>query len=364
MARERAFKDQQVLEAANALLMEGKNVNGTSLRNKIGTGRPSALMSVYKELEAAGKILAPSLPDSSDHPVIPQELPVEVAEKLAVMLGDVEQLVHQINDHAHYIVEQRLNSAIAEANERAANAAKRESESIQEQDKAFEQLEDALEHISDLQEQIDRSQKEKSQLNAELSVAKNENKSAQDTILQQKAALTDMQDKLGTAETDKAKAQGLSESLGLQLSESKKEVLGAKAELSSLQQEYAKSEERNSALNKTVSSQVAEIKQVNQDLETAKTKASKFEALNESLNETIRVQKLEWEGMNSRLQDREKLVERLEGQVELQATAQEKLAIEKDELQGKLEQSNTALNQAQKQNSKLEGQLLQYTKSS
>ncbi|WP_256896383.1 hypothetical protein [Vibrio alginolyticus] len=44
MARERAFSDQQVVEAANALLVEGKNINGTSLRNKIGTGRPSALM--------------------------------------------------------------------------------------------------------------------------------------------------------------------------------------------------------------------------------------------------------------------------------------------------------------------------------
>ncbi|MDA0126109.1 hypothetical protein OH459_26300 [Vibrio sp. MM46] len=34
MARERAFSDQQVIEAANALLVEGKNINGTSLRNK------------------------------------------------------------------------------------------------------------------------------------------------------------------------------------------------------------------------------------------------------------------------------------------------------------------------------------------
>jgi hypothetical protein len=50
MARERVFSDQQVIEAASALLVEGKNINGSSLRNKIGTGRLSALMSVFKTL--------------------------------------------------------------------------------------------------------------------------------------------------------------------------------------------------------------------------------------------------------------------------------------------------------------------------
>lgn len=166
MARERAFSDQQVIEAANALLVEGKNINGTSLRNKIGTGRPSALMSAFKALEDSGEILAPMLPDSTEQTITHQELPPEIAERLSVMLGDVEQLVHQINDHAHYTVEQRLNQAIAEANERAANAAKREAESIQEQDKALEQLEDALEANADLQEQLKQEQKESSRLNA------------------------------------------------------------------------------------------------------------------------------------------------------------------------------------------------------
>ncbi|GBL01870.1 hypothetical protein VH1709_contig00082-0008 [Vibrio harveyi] len=105
MARERAFSDQQVIEAANALLVEGKNINGTSLRNKIGTGRPSA----FKELEGSGQILAPMLPDSTEQAISHQECPPEIAERLSVMLGDVELLVHQINDHAHYTVEQRLN---------------------------------------------------------------------------------------------------------------------------------------------------------------------------------------------------------------------------------------------------------------
>ncbi|MGX9522860.1 hypothetical protein ACWX0P_29465 [Vibrio mediterranei] len=75
MARERVFSDQQVIEAANTLLGEGKNINGTSLRNKIGTGRPSALMSVVKTLEYSGEILAPMLPDSTDQTITHQELP-------------------------------------------------------------------------------------------------------------------------------------------------------------------------------------------------------------------------------------------------------------------------------------------------
>ncbi|WP_234498145.1 DNA-binding protein [Vibrio maritimus] len=172
MARERAFSDQQVIEAANALLVEGKNINGTSLRNKIGTGRPSALMDVYRELEGEGQILAPTVPDTTEKALVHQELPPEVADKLSIMLADVEHLVHQINDHAHYTVEQRLNNAIAEANERAADVARREAESIQEQDKAFEQLEDALEKIADLQQRLKDAEQENSKLSADLNVAR------------------------------------------------------------------------------------------------------------------------------------------------------------------------------------------------
>ncbi|WP_447046356.1 hypothetical protein [Vibrio parahaemolyticus] len=128
---EKELSDLQVKEAANALLsLKVKTFDGTSLRNKIGTGRPSALMSAFKALEDSGEILAPMLPDSNEQTIVHQELPPEIAERLSLMLGDVEQLVHQINDHAHYTVEQRLNQAIAEANERAANAAKREAEWI------------------------------------------------------------------------------------------------------------------------------------------------------------------------------------------------------------------------------------------
>ncbi|MCV3265171.1 hypothetical protein OGZ01_32035 [Vibrio harveyi] len=93
------------ISAKSSINVEGKNINGTSLRNKIGTGRPSALMSAFKELEGSGQILAPMLPDSTEQAITHQELPPEIAERLSVMLGDVEQLVHQINDHAHYTVE-------------------------------------------------------------------------------------------------------------------------------------------------------------------------------------------------------------------------------------------------------------------
>ncbi|WP_446468757.1 hypothetical protein [Vibrio harveyi] len=80
------------ISAKSSINVEGKNINGTSLRNKIGTGRPSALMSAFKELEGSGQILAPMLPDSTEQ-AITQELPPEIAERLSVMLGDVEQLV-------------------------------------------------------------------------------------------------------------------------------------------------------------------------------------------------------------------------------------------------------------------------------
>ncbi|OCH37814.1 DNA-binding protein [Aliivibrio fischeri] len=335
MARERAFSDNQVVDAANALLVEGKNINGTSLRNKIGTGRPSALMAAYNKLKEDGDILVPSVPDLSEQTIVHQELPPEVAEMMSIMLGDVERLIHQINDHAHYTVEQRLNKAIAEANERAASAAKREAESIQEQDKAFEQLEDAFEEINELREQLATSQQEINQLNTTLNVAHSETKSALDTIDERDVRLTElqeqmkvMQQQLNQAGSDKAKAQGQVELQRTQLSEQSEELKVMSNNFSQLQKTQAKSENQIESLT----NQLASLLQQN---ETQKTDSKQLQSqFDEEKSAHIRSQ--------SRI---------------------ETLNEEMDKKDKTLTETLASLNEAQKVSARLEGQLLQYQQS-
>ncbi len=363
MARERVFSDQQVVDAANALLVEGKNINGTSLRNKIGTGRPSALMAAFRSLEKSGEILAPSLPESSEQTITHQELPPEIAERLSVMLGDVEQLVHQINDHAHYTVEQRLNQAIAEANERAANAAKREAESIQEQDKAFEQLEDALEANADLQEQLKQEHKESSRLNAALNVAQSETKAALDTVSERDERLAEMQkqiasmqQQLNTAESDKAKAQGQVESLNKQLSETGQELKAALSDLSSSQQAQAKSETQAEQLGKQLEEKSEEMAKLNASLKTSEKELGSLQGQVGSLTEQIANQKTANDQLQGKFDEEKAAHIRAESRIE-------SLNLELNKKNVVLLETQASLGEAQKLSAKLEGQLMQYQKS-
>ena len=256
MARKREVTEDQVLKAANDLAVEGKNINGTSLRRKLERGRPNVLMEMYNALKENGEILAPAEPDQAQQPMVQQELPPEVSEKLSVMLADIELLVRQINDHAHNIVEQRLNNAIAEANERAASAAKREAESIEEQDKAFEDLEDALESIDELNDTVSQVKAECAHVNAALDVARSETKAALDTVAErdarlakQQQQLSEMQEALSKAESDKAQAQGKALSLEQRLAEQTDELKQLNTALAQSQKETASAEARIEALN-------------------------------------------------------------------------------------------------------------------
>ncbi len=179
MARERSFTDQQIISAVSQLMMDGKNINGTSLRNQIGVGRPTALMSAYEELKEKGLIETPQLDIVESAEIKHQVLPPEIADRTAIVLADIEQMIHHINDHAHFTVEQRLNSAINEANIRASEAAKREADSLEQQNKAFEQLEDALDDIDELTEKMELIQQELNELKTKYELAENNRQNAE-----------------------------------------------------------------------------------------------------------------------------------------------------------------------------------------
>lgn len=176
MARERTFTEQQIIGAVTQLMIDGKNINGTSLRNHIGAGRPSALMSAYEELKEKGMIETPQLDIVEQTEIKHQVLPPEIADQASIVLADIERMIHNINDLAHFTVEQRLNNAINEANIRASEAAKREADSLDQQNKAFEQLEDALDEIDNMTEKMEQLQQEINELRTKYELSENNRK--------------------------------------------------------------------------------------------------------------------------------------------------------------------------------------------
>ena len=360
MARRRAFTNQAVIDAAHALIAENKPINGTSLRNKTESGRPDALMKVYLELEETGQIVAPTEPIPIDAPLVSQELPIEVAEKLSVMLADVERLVHHINDHAHHIVEQRLNTAIAEANERAVSAAKREAESTEEQGRAFEQLEDALDAHAELEERLSDVNKENGQLNALLDVARSETRAAQELVnerdarlTQQRQQLDDMQQQLTRANAAQAKAQGQVESVTQQLKEKSQECKVTAKALLTEQKALAKAESYIDTLKKQAS-------QHSKELATSTQTQADLRKNLDTANMEMAVQQ---EKSKSLIAQRTQIEQKLDEQKTIQSQSQQRNEFLESELSKReqhIAELNKQLRDAEKAGAELQGALNAY----
>lgn len=115
MARKKAFTDEQIIEAASVLREQGKNINGTSLRLEVGSGRPSALLASFDELVSKGaikeEVVALAVVDEKVA-VESKPLPPEIEASLSVVLADLEQMVRTCNDNAHDINEKRVATEI------------------------------------------------------------------------------------------------------------------------------------------------------------------------------------------------------------------------------------------------------------
>lgn len=247
MARERAFSDEQIIAAAEELMAAGKNINGSSLRARVGAGRPSALIDAYDELMKNGLIQAKTEVAEVEQEMRHQELPPEISDMRAVVLGDVDAMITRINDLAHHTVEQRLNGAIKEANKRATDAAIRESESIEAQAKAFEQIEDALDQLADEKEKNEALNVELTRLKSALDVSLLETKSAEKSTAERDHRITALEKQLkqaekarNEAETALAKADGRVEVITASLAAKTAEYETLKNENSALQVKFNK----------------------------------------------------------------------------------------------------------------------------
>lgn len=243
MARERAFTDQQIIDAANELTLSGKNINGTSLRNKVGAGRPSTLFDVYQQLNKKGSIAIHTEPTEQQPEITQQMLPAEIDSMLSVALADIENIVQQINNNAHYVIEQRLNSAINEANERAADAAKRQAEVEIEMESAFNHVEDMREELEATKENETNTNKQNQELKQALEISKNETKAEakakkerDERIQELEATLKEALEQKAEAETAKAKAEGEASAINRALSDKKADCEELKQEVKLLEE--------------------------------------------------------------------------------------------------------------------------------
>lgn len=243
MARERAFTDQQIIDAANELTLSGKNINGTSLRNKVGAGRPSTLFEVYQELNKKGSIVVHTETTEPQPEITQQILPPEIDSMLSVTLADIENMIQHINNNAHYVIEQRLNSAINEANERAADAAKRQAEVEVEMESAFNHVEDMREELETSKENATNAVKLNQELNQALEVSKSETKATINAKQERDQRIQELEELLknalvdkANAETAKAKAEGEVSAVNRALEDKKADCDSLRADIKQLEQ--------------------------------------------------------------------------------------------------------------------------------
>jgi chromosome segregation ATPase len=223
MANPRRFTDQQIIDAADQLLKNGKNINGTSLRTEIGGGRPDAIMSRYRELVEEGVITESGVlittEDTNQEKT--HDLPPEIAEMQNVMLGDFAMMVERINNLAHNIVEARLNKAIETAKLQTEEAIKKQAQAEEDMKSAYEQAEDTADQLEDAEERnaslketnigltherdnaltmIGELKAQLTDLKAELTQTNNQLRKAQETNTQLASANSALEQSLSTTE--------------------------------------------------------------------------------------------------------------------------------------------------------------------
>jgi chromosome segregation ATPase len=276
MARERGFTDEQIIAAATQLTTAGKKINGSSLRAIVGIGRTENLIEAYQNLMENGAIQAiTEVVDVEQETMRHLDLPPQIAEQKSIMLADIDCMVSKINDLAHHTVEQRLNSAINQANKLASDAAINVADSEVAQATAFNQVEDMREVLNKLKDEHENLKFQQTQLKSDLEVSSSETKSAEKTITERtqrisevEKQLMDAQKQLKAAETGLAKADGRVEAKTSSLDAKTAEYKDLKLEFSTLQNNFNAISVREAELRTHNQHQSTDISEQGQQLNT------------------------------------------------------------------------------------------------
>ncbi|HHY0492716.1 TPA: hypothetical protein ACVU46_004510 [Vibrio parahaemolyticus] len=222
MARPTSFKASDIINAANELSRTGKNINGTSLRKLVGVGRPDALMSMYNELLAEGKITTVEEANKDVAEVVEvRELPQEVEESLNAAVESLKNVVMQCNDIAHSAVEGRLSAAIEKAKAEEILAAEEVEKAQLDLTSAYNEIEQLREEhqaeLDRLNEILAKRDQENSDLKLELTSTKQSLNDQQKTNADLSAKLETKTEQCQQAEQDAIVQKTRAEEVGKQL---------------------------------------------------------------------------------------------------------------------------------------------------
>lgn len=298
MARQKSYTDQQVIDAAREIIDSGKVVNGTSLRKIIGSGRPDALMADYECLRE--NIESPTA-NIDVVEVEQQELPLEIQEVKATVLGDLDRLIGDCYSVAHSIVSKSAN---IEINQLKQDVAKCQAElEMREND-----LNSAYEEIESLRDQLQESQ--------DLLV---ENKGKSELLLEQNkefsSSLDTLKDSLKEVETTLAQTNAT-----LDKTVAQNDTLTS--ENADFKDKNSEMEKSNSTLNGKISTLTDTIKTLESSL---KTEQSNHQSVRDELNKTLgghdaimqinNTQNCEIKTLNATIQSQAQEIELLKSQI-------------------------------------------------
>lgn len=153
MARDRKFTDEDIVDAAIALERSGKAINGTSLRNQIGMGRPDTLLAAYERLVEAGTI-------SSSAQLVAatavKAMPAEIIQMKHQIIDNIEKMFTNINAAAHEVVERQYIDWVKGAQDRAEQLEQKMLEATQQMEAAFNEAEDLSDENEKLTKQVEQ----------------------------------------------------------------------------------------------------------------------------------------------------------------------------------------------------------------
>jgi predicted nucleic acid-binding Zn-ribbon protein len=126
--------NEAIIAAGEALVASGRSVTGFALRQRVGGGNPTRMRQVWDEHIAA----------SAKPPEPAADLPVEVADELARVTGDLTgrllALVTELNDKAVRAAERRTGALVQQASEQRQQAERE----LADAGNAVEELENGL----------------------------------------------------------------------------------------------------------------------------------------------------------------------------------------------------------------------------
>ena len=172
IGRKKSYTEQDIVEAVQVLLDNGKAINANSLCVTIGRGRPDNIYADYQKMVENGMLqLADKQQDTAlvEKSIETKPLPQKVIDKISDMKNELEVMIRLCNDEAHYTQEQRVTSEIKKSRHEVEIAQLAVQEADSDLYNTLLKLEVSEEKYEVLTEQLTEAQDELKQAKVELS---------------------------------------------------------------------------------------------------------------------------------------------------------------------------------------------------